>query len=68
MCVPLKSSAYKGGVEPRLALFEDPCDWPFFLPRLAFSRLPPLIEMLEAALGFELVDTTDSVGELAPDN
>ena len=58
-------SASNGGVDPRLALFDEP-DWPFFLPRRDFSRLPPRME--DAALGLELVDTTDSVGELAPDN
>ena len=47
---------------------EDP-DWPFFFPRLpAFSLRFPRAEIEEVALGFELVETTDSVGELAPDN
>jgi len=62
-------SANNGGVEPRLALFNEPePDWPFFLPLRDFSRLPPRMEIEEAALGLELVDTTDSVGELAPDS
>jgi hypothetical protein len=56
--------AIKGGVEPRLALL-DP-DWPFFFPLRDCSRRPPLTD--ELALGFELVETTDSAGELAPDN
>ena len=54
-------------MDPRLALFDEP-DWPFFLPRRDFSLLPPRTEIEDAALGLELVDTTDSVGELAPDN
>ena len=52
-------------MDPLLALFEDP-EWPFFLPLRDFSRRPPRID--EVALGFELVETTDSAGELAPDN
>ena len=52
-------------MDPRLALLEDP-ECPFFLPLRDFSLLPPLID--EVALGFELVETTDSAGELAPDS